>query len=147
MQASSTNVVFIKKEYNKVTSERMRVIKFLKQLKEIVDFVYGYKKNNPLLKDMHVYPKEMKVVVGYMTYTIVHEEERTWGMKDGWNLEYQWFVYNNIVGEDQDTSMYYVLDYLLEDVAEKVQAGLNDLPELLPYYSNKYFPSKFIREE
>jgi hypothetical protein len=26
------------------------------------------------------------------------------------------------------------LDYLLEDVAEKVQAGLNDLPERLPYY-------------
>jgi|TARA_B100001971_G_scaffold88683_1_gene81913 hypothetical protein len=30
---------------------------------------------------------------------------------------------------------YYVLDYLLEDIAEKVQAGLNDLPERLPYYS------------
>ena len=135
MQASSTNVVYLHKEYNKHTLERMKIIKFLERLKDSVELVYGYKKNNPLLKDMHVYPEEMKVVVGYMTYTIVHEEERTWGMKDGWNLEYQWFVYNNIVGEDQDTSMYYVLDYLLEDVAEKVQAGLNDLPERLPYYS------------
>ena len=135
MQASSTKVVYLHKEYNQHTQERMKIIQFLEQLKDSVELVYGYKKNNPLLKDMHVYPEEMKVVVGYMTYTIVHEEERTWGMKDGWNLEYQWFVYNNIVGEDQDTSMYYVLDYLLEDVAEKVQAGLNDLPERLPYYS------------
>ena len=135
MQASSTNVVYIKKEYNQYTSDRIKIVKYLERLKDMVELVYGYKKNNPLLKDMHVYPEEMKVVVGYMTYTIVHEEERTWGMKDGWNLEYQWFVYNNIVGEDQDTSMYYVLDYLLEDVAEKVQAGLNDLPERLPYYS------------
>ena len=148
MQASSTNVVFIKKKYNKVTSERMRVIKFLKQLKEIVDFVYGYKKNNPLLKDMHVYPEEMKIVVGLMTYKIVYEEERIGlGMSSGWNLEYHWFFLKNVVGELEDSRMYYVLDYLLEDVAEKVQAGLNDLPELLPYYSKKYFPSKFIREK
>ena len=135
MQASSTNVVYIHKEYNKQTQELMKVIKFLERLKDMVELVYGYKKNNPLLRDMHVYPEEMKVVVGYMTYTIVHEEERTWGMKDGWNLEYQWFVYNNIVGEHQDTRMYYVLDYLLEDVAKEVQAGLNDFPKRLPYYS------------
>ena len=135
MQASSTNVVYIHKEYNKLTSERMKIIKFLERLKDSVELVYGYKKNNPLLKDMHVYPEEMKIVVGYMTYTIVYEEERTWGMKDGWNLKYQWFVYKNIVGEHLDTRMYYVLDYLLEDVAEKVQAGLNDLPKRLPYYS------------
>ena len=136
MQASSTNVVYLHKEYNKHTQERMKIIKFLERLKDMVELVYGYKKNNLLLKDMHVYPEEMKIVVGYMTYTIVYEEERTWGMKDGWNLEYQWFVYNNIVGEDQDTSMYYVLDYLLEDVEEKVQEGLNDLPKRLPYYSS-----------
>jgi len=136
MQASSTNVVYIKKEYNKLTSERMKVIKFLERLKYSVELVYGYKKNNPLLKNMHVYPEEMKVVVGIMTYKIVYEEERMGrGMSSGWNLEYQFFFSNNIVGKQQDTSMYYVLDYLLEDIAEKVQAGLNDLPERLPYYS------------
>ena len=50
-------------------------------------------------------------------------------------LEYKWFVLNNVVGEVTYTGMYYILDYLLEDVAEKVQAGLNDLPKRLPYYS------------
>ena len=47
MQASSTNVVYIHKEYNKLTSERMKVIKFLERLKDMVELVYGYKKNNP----------------------------------------------------------------------------------------------------
>ena len=137
MQASSTNVVYLHKEYNKHTLERMKIIKFLERLKDSVELVYGYKKNNPLLKNMHVYPEEMKVVVGIMTYKIVYEEERMGrGMSSGWNLEYQFFFSNNIVGKQQDTSMYYFLDYLLEDVAEKVQEGLNELPEQLPYYNN-----------
>ena len=71
---------------------------------------------------MHVYPEEMKIVVGLMTYKIVYEEERMGpGMSSGWNLEYHWFFLNNVVGELEDSRMYYVLDYLLEDVAEKVQ--------------------------
>ena len=92
MQASSTKEVYLHKEYNKHTQERMKIIKFLERLKDSVELVYGYKKNNPLLKNMHVYPEEMKVVVGIMTYKIVYEEERTWGMKDGLNLKYQWFL-------------------------------------------------------
>ena len=137
MQASSTNVVYIRKEYNKHTQERMKIIKFLERLKDSVELVYGYKKNNLLLKDIHVFPEEMKIVVGYFTYKIIYKEERNWGMENGWNLEYKWFVLNNVVGEVTYTGMYYILDYLLEDVAEKVQAGLNDLPKRLPYYSTQ----------
>ena len=135
MQASSTNVVYIHKEYNKHTQESMKIIKILERLKDSVELVYGYKKNNLLLKDMHVFPEEMKIVVGYFTYKIIYKEERNWGMENGWNLEYKWFVLNNVVGEVTYTGMYYILDYLLEDVAEKVQEGLNELPEKLPYYS------------
>jgi len=135
MQASSTKVIYIHKQYNQYTSDRIKIVKFFEQLKDSVELVYGYKKNNPLLKNIHIYPDEMKVVVGIMTYKIVYAEEREWGMKDGWNLEYHWFFLNNIVGELKDTRMYYILDYLLEDVAEKVQEGLNELPEKLPYYS------------
>ena len=137
MQASSTNVVYIHKEYNKHTQESMKIIKFLERLKDSVELVYGYKKNNLLLKDMHVFPEEMKIVVGYFTYKIIYKEDRDWGMENGWNLEYKWFVLNNVVGEVTYTGMYYILDYLLEDVAEKVQAGLNDLPKRLPYYSTQ----------
>ena len=135
MQATSTNVVYIHKEYNKHTQERMKIIKFLERLKDMVELVYGYKKNNPLLKDMHVYPEEMKFVVGYMTYKIIYVENRDWGISKGWSLEYRWFALRNIVGEHQDTTMYKHLDYLLEDVEELVQEGLNELPERLPYYS------------
>ena len=134
MQASSTNVVYIRKEYNKHTQERMKIIKFLERLKDSVELVYGYKKNNLLLKDIHVFPEEMKIVVGYFTYKIIYKEDREWGMENGWNLEYKWFVLNNVVGEVTYTGMYYILDYLLEDVAEKVQAGLNDLPKKFPFY-------------
>ena len=137
MQASSTNVVYIRKEYNKHTQERMKIIKFLERLRDSVELVYGYKKNNLLLKDMHVFPEEMKIVVGYFTYKIIYKEDRDWGMENGWNLEYKWFVLNNVVGEVTYTGMYYILDYLLEDVAEKLQAGLNDLPKRLPYYSTQ----------
>ena len=138
MQASSTNVVYLHKEYNKHTQERMKIIKFLERLKDMVELVYGYKKNNPLLKDMHVYPEEMKVVVGYWMYRIIYvEEDRGFNLGTGWDLEYKTFGYftDNIHGLVDKTTSYYVLDYLLEDVAEKVQAGLNDLPEKLPYYS------------
>ena len=137
MRASSTNVVYIRKKYNKHTQERMKIIKFLERLKDSVELVYGYKKNNLLLKDIHVFPEEMKIVVGYFTYKIIYKEDRDWGMENGWNLEYKWFVLNNVVGEVTYTGMYYILDYLLEDVAEKVQAGLNDLPKRLPYYSTQ----------
>ena len=139
MQASSTNVVYLHKEYNKHTQERMKVIRFLERLKDSVELVYGYKKNNPLLKDMHVYPEEMKVVVGHWMYRIIYvEEDRGFNLGKGWDLEYKTFGYfrDNIHGLVDKTTSYYVLDYLLEDVAEKVQEGLNELPEQLPYYNN-----------
>ena len=138
MQASSTKVVYLHKEYNQHTQERMKIIQFLERLKDSVELVYGYKKNNPLLKDMYVYPKEMKVVVGYWMYRIIYvEEDRGFNLGKGWDLEYKYFGYftDNIHGLVDKTTSYYVLDYLLEDVAEKVQEGLNDLPEKLPYYS------------
>ena len=140
MQASSTNVVYLHKEYNQHTRERMKVIKFLERLKDSVELVYGYKKNNPLLKDMHVYPEEMKVAVGYWMYRIIYVETDRGhhNLGKGWDLEYKYFsrYYDNIQGLVDKTRSYYVLDYLLEDVAEKVQEGLNELPEQLPYYNN-----------
>lgn len=135
MQASSTKVIYLHKQYNQYTSDRIKIVKFFEQLKDSVELVYGYKKNNPLLKDMHVFPQEMKIIVGYFTYKIIYKEERAWGMENGWNLEYKCFALNNVVGEVTYAGMYYILDYLLEDVAEKVQEGLNELPEKLPYYS------------
>ena len=139
MQASSTKVVYLHKEYNQHTQERMKIIQFLERLKDSVELVYGYKKNNLLLKDMHVYPEEMKIVVGYWMYRIIYVETDRGhhNLGKGWDLEYKWFGYfiGRIEGLVHKTTSYYVLDYLLEDVAEKVQAGLNDLPEKLPYYS------------
>ena len=143
MQTSNTKVVYLRKEYNQHTQERMKIIKFLKRLRDSVALVYGYKKNNPLLRDMHVFPEEMKIVVGYFTYKIIYKEGRDWGMENGWNLEYKWFVLNNVVGEVTYTGMYYILDYLLEDVAKKVQAGLNDLPKRLPYYSTSQLLQRY----
>ena len=120
MQASSTNVVHIHKEYNKQTQERMKVIKFLERLKDMVELVYGYKKNNPLLKDMHVYPEEMKVVVGHWMYRIIYvDEDRGFNLGKGWDLEYKWFGYfrDNIHGLVHKTMSYYFLDYLLQKLA------------------------------
>ena len=43
------------------------------------------------------------------------------------------FGFRKITKVDK-TMSYYVLDYLLEDISEKVQAGLNDLLEKFPFY-------------
>jgi hypothetical protein len=89
---------------------------------------------------MHVYPEEMKVVVGYWMYRIIYVETDRGhhNLGKGWDLEYKTFGYftDNIHGLVDKTTSYYVLNYLLEDIAEKVQEGLNDLPERLPYYSS-----------
>ena len=96
--------------------------------------IYGYKKINSLLRDIYVFPEQMKIIIGCYTYTIGHNEKiNTWYLKTKFHSLF------DVTGTYIRPYRYFSLDDLLEDIKNKIQEGLNKQPELQPYYkANKY---------
>ena len=134
MRSSNTKVIFLQKKFNEKTCELNQIIQFLEEMNKFVGMIYGYKKINSLLQDIYVFPEEIKIIIGRYTYTIGHNEK----MKL-WYLKRKFYSFSGITGTFITPYRYFLLDDLLEDIKNKIQEGLNELPELQPYYKDKKY--------
>ncbi len=134
MRSSNTKVIFLQKKFNEKTSEQNQIIQFLEEMNRFIEMIYGYKKINSLLRDVYVFPEEMKIIIGPYTYTIGHNEK----MKT-WYLKTRFHSFSGVTGAYVRPCRYSLLDDLLEDIKNKIQEGLNELPELQPYYKGKKY--------
>ena len=134
MRSSNTKVIFLQKKFNEKTCEQNQIIQFLEEMNRFIEMIYGYKKINSLLRDVYVFPKEMKIIIGPYTYVIGHSEKlKTWYLKT------KFHSFSGFTGAYVRPYRYSLLDDLLEDIKDKVQEGLNELPELQPYYKGKKY--------
>ncbi len=134
MRSSNTKVIFLQKKFNEKTCEQNQIIQFLEEMNRFIEMIYGYKKINSLLRDVYVFPEEMKIIIGPYTYTIGHNEK----MKT-WYLKTRFHSFSGVTGAYVRPCRYSLLDDLLEDIKNKIQEGLNELPELQPYYKGKKY--------
>ena len=134
MRSSNTKVIILQKKFNKRTCELNQIIQFLEDMNRFIEMIYGYKKINSLLRDVYVFPEEMKIIIGPYTYTIGHNVKlKTWYLKT------KFHSFSGVTGAYVRPYRYSFLNDLLEDIKNKIQEGLNELPELQPYYkANKY---------
>ena len=134
MRSSNTKAIFLKKKFNDKTSELNQITQFLEEMNRFIEMIYGYKKINSLLRDIYVFPEKMKIIIGCYTYTIGHNEKiKTWYLKT------KFHSFSSVTGTYVRPYRNSLLDDLFEDIKNKVQEGLNELPELQPYYkANKY---------
>ena len=134
MRSSNTKVIFLQKKFNEKTCEQNQIIQFLEEMNRLIEMIYGYKKINSLLRDVYVFPEKMKIIIGRYTYTIGHNKKI-----NTWYLKTKFHSFSHIRSTYISPYRYSFLDDLLEDIKNKVQEGLNELPELQPYYkANKY---------
>ena len=134
MRSSNTKVIFLQKKFNEKTCEQNQIIQFLEEMNRFIEMIYGYKKINSLLRDVYVFPVEMKIIIGPYTYTIGHNEK----MKT-WYLKTRFHSFSGVTGAYVRPCRYSFLNDLLEDIKNKIQEGLNELPELQPYYKGKKY--------
>ena len=134
MRSSNTKVIFLQKKFIEKTYEQNQITQFLEEMNRFIEMIYGYKKINSLLRDVYVFPEEMKIIIGPHTYTIGRNEKlKTWYLKT------KFHSFSGVTGAYVRPYRYSFLDDLLEDIKNKIQEGLNELPELQPYYkANKY---------
>ena len=103
-------------------------------MNRFIEMIYGYKKINSLLRDVYVFPEEMKIIIGPYTYAIGRNEKlKTWYLKT------KFHSFSGVTGAYVRPYRHSFLDDLLEDIKNKVQEGLNELPELQPYYKGKKY--------
>ena len=134
MRSSNTKVIFLQKKFNEKTCEQNQIIQFLEEMNRFIEMIYGYKKINSLLRDVYVFPEEMKIIIGPYTYAIVNNEKlKTWYLKT------KFHSFSSVMGAYVKPYRYSFLDDLLEDIKNKIQEGLNELPELQPYYKCKKY--------
>ena len=134
MRSSNTKDIFLQKKFNEKTSEQNQIIQFLEEMNRFIEMIYGYKKINSLLRDVYVFPEEMKIIIGPYTYAIGRNEKlKTWYLKT------KFHSFSGVTGDYVRPYRYSLLDDLLEDIKDKVQEGLNELPELQPYYKGKKY--------
>ena len=96
--------------------------------------IYSYKKINSLLRDIYVFPEEMKIIIERYIYEIRYSEK----IKE-WYLITKFYSFHSVPSSYITPYKYSSLDGLLEDIKNKLQEGLNELPELLPYYKDKKY--------
>ena len=134
MRSSNTKVIFLQKKFNEKTCEQNQIIQFLEEMNKFIELIYGYKKINSLLRDVYIFPEEMKIIIGPYTYVIGHSEKlKTWYLKT------RFHSFSGVTGAYVRPCRYSLLDDLLEDIKNKIQEGLNELPELQPYYKGKKY--------
>ena len=134
MRSSNTKVILLQKKFNKITSEQNQIIQFLEEINKSVELIYGYKKINSLLRDIYVFPDEMKIIIERYIYKIRYSEK----IKE-WYLITKFYSFHSVPSSYIAPYKYSSLDGLLEDIKNKLQEGLNELPELLPYYKDKKY--------
>ena len=82
MRSSNSKVVFLQKKFNKKTNEWNQIIQFLDEMNKSVELIYSYKKINSLLRDIYVFPEEMKIIIERYTYEIRYSEKmRKWYLR------------------------------------------------------------------
>ncbi len=134
MRSSNTKVIFLQKKFNEKTCEQNQIIQFLEEMNRFIEMIYGYKKINSLLRDVYVFPEELKIIIGPYTYTIGRNEKlKTWYLKT------KFHSFSGVTGAYVSPYRHSFLDDLLEDIKNKIQEGLNELPEFLPYYREKKY--------
>ena len=134
MRSSNSKVVFLQKKFNKKTNEWNQIIQFLDEMNKSVELIYGYKKINPLVRDIYVFSEEMKIIIGLYTYEIRYSEKMR-----KWYLRAKFYSFHSVPSSYIAPYRYSSLDELLEDIKNKLQEGLNELPELIPYYKDKKY--------
>ena len=134
MRSSNTKVIFLQKKFNEKTNEWNQIIQFLDEMNKSVELIYGYKKINSLLRDVYVLPEARKIIIGRYTYEI-----RYWEKMKKWYLRTKFYSFHSVPSPYIAPYKYSSLDELLEDIKNKLQEGLNELPELMPYYKDKKY--------
>ena len=134
MRSSNTKVIFLQKKFNKKNCELKQIIQFLEEMSKSVEFIYNYKKINLLLRDIYVSPESMKIIIGRYTYEI-----RYWEKMKKWYLRTKFYSSHSVPSPYIAPYKYSSLDDLFEDIKNKLQEGLNELPELMPYYKDKKY--------
>tara|TARA_B100000809_G_scaffold58458_1_gene54935 strand:+ start:1013 stop:1441 length:429 start_codon:yes stop_codon:yes gene_type:complete len=134
VRSSNSKVIFLQKKFNKKTNEWNQIIQFLDEMNKSVELIYSYKKINSLLRDIYVFPEEMKIIIERYIYEIRYSEK----IKE-WYLITKFYSFHSVPSFYITPYKYSSLDELLEDIKNKLQEGLNELPELLPYYKDKKY--------
>ena len=134
MRSSNSKVILLQKKFNEKTNEWNQIIQFLDEMNKSVELIYGYKKINSLLRDVYVLPEAMKIIIGRYTYEI-----RYWEKMKKWYLRTKFYSFHSVPSPYIAPYKYSSLDELLEDIKNKLQEGLNELPELMPYYKDKKY--------
>jgi hypothetical protein len=76
----------------------------------------------------------MKIIIERYIYEIRYSEK----IKE-WYLITKFYSFHSVPSSYIAPYKYSSLDGLLEDIKNKLQEGLNGLPELLPYYKDKKY--------
>ena len=134
MRSSNSKVIFLQRQFREKANQQNQILQFLDEINKSVELIYSYKKINSLLRDIYVFPEEMKIIIERYTYEIRYSEK----MKK-WYLRTKFYSFHSVPSSYIAPYKYSSLDGLLEDIKNKLQEGLNELPELLPYYKDKKY--------
>ena len=134
MRSSNSKVIFLQRQFNEKANQQNQILQFLDEINKSVELIYSYKKINSLLRDIYVFPEEMKIIIERYIYEIRYSEK----IKE-WYLITKFYSFHSVPSFYIAPYKYSSLDGLLEDIKNKLQEGLNELPELLPYYKDKKY--------
>ena len=134
MRSSNSKVIFLQRQFNEKANQQNQILQFLDEINKSVELIYNYKKINSLLRDIYVFPEEMKIIIERYIYEIRYSEK----IKE-WYLITKFYSFHSVPSSYIAPYKYSSLDGLLEDIKNKLQEGLNELPELLPYYKDKKY--------
>ena len=134
MRSSNSKVIFLQRQFNEKANQQNQILQFLDEINKSVELIYSYKKINSLLRDIYVFPEEMKIIIERYIYEIRYSEK----IKE-WYLITKFYSFHSVPSSYIAPYKYSSLDELLEDIKNKLQEGLNELPELLPYYKDKKY--------
>ena len=134
MRSSNSKVIFLQRQFREKANQQNQILQFLDEINKSVELIYSYKKINSLLRDIYVFPEEMKIIIERYIYEIRDSEK----IKE-WYLITKFYSSHSVPSSYIAPYKYSSLDGLLEDIKNKLQEGLNELPELLPYYKDKKY--------
>ena len=134
MRSSNLKVIFLQKKFNEETCELNQITQFLEEMNKSVELIYSYKKINPLLRDIYVFPEAMKIIIGRRTFEIMYSEKMR-----KWFLRAKYYSFHAVPGSYFAPNRYASSKELLDLIKEKLERGLNDLPKLMPYYRDKKY--------
>jgi|TARA_B100001971_G_C17728395_1_gene304718 hypothetical protein len=134
VRSSNSKVIFLQRQFNEKANQQNQILQFLDEINKSVELIYSYKKINSLLRDIYVFPEEMKIIIERYIYEIRYSEK----IKE-WYLITKFYSFHSVPSSYIAPYKYSSLDGLLEDIKNKLQEGLNELPELLPYYKDKKY--------